>query len=562
MSDLQMLTDRAMSLNGQRIEEYKRMKDFYNLGDFTLEVDFVPEDPDRYPVRMRVRMPIEKSGFPPYLFDSSIRETALRDFISRAFAEEARKSICRIPRGRDGKVSIDRPGREVLETSAVVAGNGFIEARFNVDLPAIKGRIPDPQAVQMFTRYIPRIVRSSMMYDTCDKEAFAAWTETVEDAEALRASLLDRGYVAFIADGSVLVGRKYLTGDDDTPVFRVPEGYLETIDLPNKGKIRGMGIPKGVTVITGDFFQGKSTFVKTLAHGVYNHVPGDGREFVVTVPDAVMVRSEEGRSVAGVDVSVLLGAVKSGINVKQFSTDSADELESFAVNFAETLEIGTSLVLLDEDTIPPGLSSRDEVFERLVGGETATVTPLVDCVAALRDERGISTVVAATSAEWLDIADTVFVMKNRRIEDATDHAREILRKIPVHRAKGRAVTLPGDVKRIPVAQSLDPLKAEFPERLYTNARETVHYGDERIDCSRVTQLVSPSQARGISRGISLIRRVIEGSGSLREAVERVMERVDKVGLDTLSNRCMGDLAGFRKQELIAAVNRLKGIRIT
>ena len=97
------------------------------------------------------------------------------------------------------------------------------------------------------------------------------------------------------------------SGVSDLPMknavaFRSPESMRIQLTLPHRGKITGMGIPEGITVIVGGGYHGKSTLLKALEQGVYNHVIGDGREYVVTRENAMKIRAEDGRSVLHTDI--------------------------------------------------------------------------------------------------------------------------------------------------------------------------------------------------------------------------------------------------------------------
>ena len=535
----------------------------YDCGDFELHIDSVPDDPSRNPLRMRVRVGIAGAGFPDTAFSTKSREIAARDFMTRTFnaGAAAQSALSRI---RGARIFIDRPGPVILETSAVVVGDGIIEARFTADLPIEGDRIVGNALRELFMKNIPGIVRASLVYDGFDAVKFTATVDTAEDADTLRNMLPEMGLAAFVADGSVPAGKAGIVtrGASKAVQFRAPETLAVTVELPNRGAVRGLGVPAGITVVAGERTSGKTALLTALALGVYNHPPDDGRELIVTAPDAVYVPFEEGRRIENVDISPIIPKGSVGDDMQSFRTEAATPVESQAANIIEALEIGTSLLLFNEDSVAPGFATRDARIQELLSGDEVTLTPLVYILPALRDEMGVSAVIAlGGSGDFLDIADTVIVMSGSELTDATEKAAKIVRERPTGRKSIPSATAIQRRDRRPFRTGLEPVKLKKEEKVRPHGSGYVQYGDEFIDLDKVIQLVSSSQARGIARGLSLVRRLMDGSRSLRDAVNEVMKRIDAVGLDTLSNRRMGDLAGFRPHELAAAVNRLKQLKV-
>jgi hypothetical protein len=54
--------------------------------------------------------------------------------------------------------------------------------------------------------------------------------------------------------------------------FQSPPSLSVDIALPNRGTVSGMGIRKGVTLVVGGGFHGKTTLLKAVEAGVYNKV--------------------------------------------------------------------------------------------------------------------------------------------------------------------------------------------------------------------------------------------------------------------------------------------------
>jgi len=554
------LNKTLMAIDGKMGSAYKNITGSYDYDNFTLTIDYVPDDPGKYPSRFRATMSLDIAKFPDYIFAPKSHEVAARDFIARRFALMAMRYSISKPSVRGGRISMDKPAHELLETSAVVVGNGFIEVRFTVNLPVKSGRVFSQTAVELLTKRLPGVVCDSLIFDNIDGEELEKWIETNEDADFLRGGLVENGLVAFIADGSILPRRTYIDSKDVVP-FVAPEKLAVTFDLPNRGKVRGMGIPTGITVIVGGGSHGKTTLLKAIEIGVYNHFYGDGRELVVTVPDAVGIRVEEGRRIEKVDISPFIGSISQNIDTEHFSSKLAPPAASVAANIMEALEIGTSLLMFDDETMVTSLMERDARIQALIPKELEPVNPLIDILPLLRDEHNVSSIIVGCSGDYLDIADTVIAMKNFDTVVVTDEAKQIVQENPAVRVLEKAGHFSIPAGRCPVGSSLEPVKKERANQSRPHGKRYVQYGDEFIDVSKVTQLMNQSQSRAISRGMSMVYRLMDSSQSLKEAVDKVLERMEHVGLDVLSNRLMGDLASFRAYELAAAINRKKNLKI-
>jgi len=554
------LNDLVQSLGGRKGGRLTELAGTYEFGEFSLCIESAADSGGKSGLIVRARVPLENAGFPEKTFATKTRETAVRSFIARELASLSGGYSKKKPETGPNLIQIDRPGFEILETSAVVVGGGFIEARFTVRLPMEQGAVSVVKAQDLLVTRLPDIVRKGCLFRSVDVEAFTRYIETCEDAEAARGQLAERGLVAFVANGSLLLFGRGGGGVRREPVkFRSPSELTVTLDLPNRGAVRGMGIPAGITVIAGGWGHGKSTLLEAIARGVYDHMPGTGRELVVTLPDAVAVVAEKGRSIRGADLSPFLADPKRRTRASDFATDNATAVESQAAGIIEALEIGASLLLFDEDTSAAGLFARDAAMEALVPAADDPLSTLSEVLPSLRDDRSVSAIVATgVCGGFLSCADTVIVMKDFKPLCVTGDAKRAAGEHPV--SSGRRPSFPPPKKRILLAHSLEPVSGKKGSSR-PDGVSYVQYGDEFVDMGGTPQLVSAAQAKAISRGMALVRRLSGGSDSLREAVEKVMKRVESVGLDTLSGRNIGDLAGFRPHELAAAINRLKNLNV-
>ena len=540
---------------------YKDLRGSYEFEGFTLHIDKVQRDPFAPPSLIRVRMYTNR--FVPTLFENPVRRVAFEDFLTRS-VDAAIRRVVRGKRGSggSGRVEIQRPSQVVLPRTSMVVKDEYVEARMAVGLPA-QGRSVDARAARtMLLEELPEVVRQALTPGGVDEEQARLHVETVEDTAHLRETLPGLGLVAFVADGSVLPRE---SGASDRPAgegavpFESPEEYRVGVELPNRGEVSGMGIPEGVTLVAGGGFHGKSTLLEALSWGVYDHAPGDGRELVVTRPDAVKIRAEDGRGVAGVDISTTIGELPGGKSTKSFSTQNASGSTSQAANIAEALEVGTSLLLVDEDTSATNFMVRDARMRELVQREP--ITPFVNVVRPMHWTLGVSTVVVVGGVgDYLDVADRVILMEDYRPQDATGKAAEIRERFPI-----RATTGPGEV-RPPKPRRARPSSIDLRRGKREAARgkgvNAIELGRERVDLTYLEQLAEAGQAEAVARIIG----GFAGGGTDREVGQIVGAALSAVSEDGL-----GSLGGFRghpgelslprAQEVAAALNRVRSLGV-
>jgi predicted ABC-class ATPase len=554
-------------IDGRGYKAYKDVEGTYNFRDYILLVDHVQGDPFASPSRVRVRVPMRIAGFPRDTYHNRSREIALRDFLTRRFLEAARR-FCKGNRGtgKSGIISIDRPGQEILERTSMFVDDRYVEARFVMGLPAFGRRIAGKHAEAMFFEELPRIVRGSLFFKNLDEKALYEHIETAEDADFLRAQLDRLGLVAFVADGAIL---PRASGIDPRPLtrgrvipFKSPESLRIQVNLPNRGVITGMGIPRGVTLIVGGGYHGKSTLLRALELGVYDHIPGDGREFVVTNPHAVKIRAEDGRRIEKVDISPFINNLPFGRETEAFSTEDASGSTSQAANIMEALEVGAQVLLIDEDTSATNFMIRDHRMQELVSKDKEPITPFIDKVRQLHADLGVSTIlVIGGSGDYFDVADLVICMVEYIPHDLTKQARAIAERYKAERKPEGGERFGRITHRIPLSHSFDPSKGRREVKISSKGLHSIAFGTHNIDLGAVEQLVDISQTRAIGDAIYYATRYMDGRRTLREIIEAVLGDIEDRGLDVLSPRPVGDYAAFRGLELAAAINRLRTLSV-
>ena len=545
------------ALDGRGYRDYRDIQGRYSAPGFDLLMDHVQGDPFAPASRVRALVPAETAAFPPELWQDPVRRTALADFLARAFFRSL---------GPGREVSVYRPSQKVLARSTVIIDRGDIELRFLVNLPARGRRIMGRRAAEILCREVPEKVLGSLTWARADQEAAYAQVETVEDQQALRGALGERGLVAFVADGAVL---PRAGGDVDTPLpasarpvpFRSPDSLALSLDTPNSGPIRGMGIPQGVTLIVGGGFHGKSTLLRALEQGVYDHLPGDGRERSVCLAQALKIRSEDGRAVTGVDISPFIGDLPGGQATGSFSTANASGSTSQAASIMEGIEAGARLLLLDEDTSATNFMIRDRRMQGLVAKDKEPITPFLDRVRELYEKEGISTIlVMGGCGDYFEAADLVVMMDSFLPAEVTARARELASELPTGRRAEPAGPFqrPGERRFAP--SSFDASKGRREVSIRALGTRGLLYGQGEVDLSGLEQLAEEGQTRAVGALIHLLgQRLGPGSGAVA-GLRELLAEIESSGLDLLSPRPVGDLALPRLLEAVQALNRMRGLK--
>jgi len=557
-------------IDGRGYKAYKDIGGIYRFSNFILHIDYVQGDPFASPSRIRIEISQTVSKFPELLFKSNARKIALEDYLTRMFDRAITRSVKgQRGSGKSGRVQIDRCWQEILDRTAVFVDKQQIEVRFTAGLPARGRTVLGREAETMFFQEVPEIIRRSLIYKNLQGAEIQRHVEIAEDQEFLRNALKDKQLVAFIANDSVLPRR---SGVDDRPLqetatehvvkFQSPQSLEVEFDLPNRGKIRGMGISEGVILIAGGGFHGKSTVLNALERGIYNHIPNDGREYVTTVPETYKIRSEDGRRIEKVNITPFITNLPFGKDTTQFSTDNGSGSTSQAANIMEAVEIGSKLLLIDEDTSATNFMIRDERMQELVVKEKEPITPFVDKVRQLYNDYGVSTIlVMGGSGDYFDVADTVIMMDAYTPHDVSATAREIIRKHETKRLEEGGTRFGPVVGRTPKAQSFDASRGKRDVKIDVKGLHILIYGTTTIDLSGLEQLVDRSQTRAIGDIILYYSRKYAGREyTLRDGLERLFEELQEHGLDILSSRKMGNYAMPRIFEVAAAINRMRTLK--
>ncbi len=561
-------------IDGRGYKAYLDLKGSYDFGFFNLFIDHVQRDPFASPSLLRLEVP--EFSFPSKLYETSTRKIALEDYIARTFQAAIKRFAGeKKGSGKSGVLRIDGVSQEILQRSCVNINSSNLEIRFELGLPARGRRILGSEAQRIIFEVLPEIVTHSCLYENINIDKVIRHVQSFEDAEYIRKQLIEQELVAFICDDAVLPRK---SGVSDKPLntavkFKSPpslEVSLETTD----DTVMGMGIPEGVNLIVGGGYHGKSTLLRAVELGVYNHIPGDGREMVITREDAVKIRAEDGRPIEKVDISSFIHHPPGIGDTSNFSTPNASGSTSQAANIIEALEAGSKLILFDEDTSATNFMIRDERMQRLVPKDKEPITPFIDRVRELYNEEGVSTIlVMGGSGDYFQAADTVILMDHYQPYNVTADARKVAEEMPLTRVTESPSKF-GYKKRTLLPDSIKPFKGR---RLKLDCRgvSTLMIGTEIVDLSQVEQLIDSSQTRGIS--YALYRYYLDFKENprsknsskahlpnIKDFLDYLDKNMDIKGLDFLSppgKKNPHNIARPRRYEVAGAINRLRTISI-
>lgn len=541
---------------------YKDTKGCYQFQQYVLSIDHVQGDPFASPSKVSLIVPGRVAGFAKECYESKHRRLAFQDYLLRRVAVKMKEySFKAKGSGKSGLLGISQPGQEILERSACTVNteNGDIAVRMEIGFPANGRTINAGELGKILFDFMPLCVRQTLLAASCPADSLEKVLFLADDQHYIRGALKEKGLIAFVADGAVLPRK---SGVSSLPMagaipFQTPASMSVTLELPHRGRLTGMGIRRGVTLIVGGGYHGKSTLLEALELGVYNHIAGDGREYVITEDTAVKLRAEDGRSIQNTDISMFIRNLPNGRDTKSFFTEDASGSTSQAANTIEAMEAGAETFLIDEDTSATNFMIRDELMQRVVSRETEPIMPFIDRVRELYERYGISTIlVAGSCGSYFHKADCILQMNQYRPMEITALAKKEAENYPY--TLGAA-----EPAQKPVFQRVVKRDAAFARddriKLRTDGRDGFSINRETVDMRYVEQLVDSEQLTALSHMLKSMKlHSFDGRRTLREAVEAFYERVEQKGFAAMEGGGVpGNLAMPRKQELYAALNRCR-----
>ena len=580
MKNSEELRQQLRSINRKSYPAYKGLKGLYHFGNYILSIDHVQGDPFASPSHVSIQISHRDAGFPVEYYKDTLTGTTLCDYLTRQFEKQVSQYSFRAKgSGKSGLLTVSHCGQEILSRTACEITEKGITARFFVGFPANGRTINATELEKILFDFLPVCIQKSFFYSSLNAKELQNYIELAEDQEFIRQTLPAKNLCAFIADGSILPRE---SGISSRPMkasvpFTSPDSLRISINLPHKGKITGMGIPKGITLIVGGGYHGKSTLLNALELGVYNHIPGDGREYVITDATAVKLRSEDGRFIKDVDISMFINDLPNKKDTRCFSTLDASGSTSQAAGIVESMEAGSHLFLLDEDTSATNFMFRDAFMQQVIQREKEPITPFLERAEDLYKKAGISIIlVAGSSGAFFHIADTIIQMDNYVPKDITASVKKLCSQYPLPAVSVTDFQLPHShrIMSRPAESSKRLIHnsrgnhsdsgAAKPERLKTRISGTDGFslGRQEIDLRYTEQLIDAEQTAALGLLLKYaVEHLADGRRTLPEIVQFLWKNLSLHGLSffTENQKISCGYATPRIQEIYACLNRYRGL---
>lgn len=551
---------------------YKDLTGQWEFAGYTLVIDHVQGDPFASPSSVHVEVSGKKAGFPERLYDQKWKKTALEDHLLRLFDSSARAYSFRAGgSGKSGLIESSRPGQEVLERSMchVDPADGSIYLGMKIGFPA-HGRTIDAKSLEkILFVYLPECVQKTLFYRDLDTEKLQKAVDLADDQHFIREEMGRRGLIVFAGNGAILPRR---SGVSQLPMkeavpFQSPASLEVEMQLPHRGLLRGMGIRKGITLIVGGGYHGKSTLLDAVMLGVYDHIEGDGREYVLTDASAMKIRAEDGRIVEDADISIFINHLPGGTDSRHFSTENASGSTSQAANIVEAIQAGAEVFLIDEDTSATNFMMRDALMRELIPEEKEPITPFLERISEIYAGYGISTILVAGSfGAYFEKADTILQMDSYKAIDITSRAKEIAAAHAEGQKGPDASAMAGKEEenawhaagKEGAARPVRPLRLSERSKLRVSGKEGFSIERGRTDLRYVEQIADSEQVTALAYITQQILTRADGKKDLIQLAEETCHRMEKEGFTALySGNAMPQMAMPRKLEICAAASRFR-----
>ncbi len=574
------------SVDHKSYPAYKSLAGSYQFGNFMLFIDHVQGDPFASPSSLHVEILHRDAGFPEAYYAQTSARIALQDHLTRQFSSQFEDYNFKAKgSGKSGLLSITRCGQEVLERSACQITGQKIIARFHVGFPAFGRTINAGELEKILFDFLPRCVENSFFYRKLDPKKVEQAIFLAEDQQAVREYLKEHKLSAFVANGSILPRK---SGVSDLPMrgsvpFTSPASMEETIILPHRGELKGMAIHEGITLIVGGGYHGKSTLLEALQMGVYNHIAGDGREYVITDDTALKLRAEDGRSIRQVDISLFIKDLPNKKDTACFSTEDASGSTSQAAGVIEGIEAGARLFLIDEDTSATNFMVRDEFMQQVISRAKEPITPFLERARDLFEKAGVSTIlVAGSSGAFFYIADTILQMDCYKPVDITGQVKGLCKDHTAPRIQAPDFKIPDFSRALAPNQrgGRSGGRDSGGDRGYGRGRggdrgagsrhehmkiksfgkDSFSLDKENVDLRYVEQLADSEQTNALAHLLRYgAEQVMDGKKTVRQTVNWLYDTLEKKGWEPFcSSYVPCGLTKPRIQEVFACLNRYRG----
>ncbi len=565
MYSSQQLRTSLLNINHKSYPAYKSVAGSYKFESYVLSIDHVQGDPFASPSKVHLEIDGKTAGFPPHLYDTTPKRIALQDYLTRQFGKRLREVSGRAGgSGKSGLLFVSQCGQEILERSCceLNPANGSLTFRLEIGFPANGRTINSPELIKILFEFLPDCTERSLLFRNLRKQDLQNVEALCEDQQFIRQELTRLGLSAFVANGSILPrmsGVSHLPLKDAVP-FQSPSSMEVTLQLPHHGALTGMGIRNGITLIVGGGFHGKSTLLNALEMGVYDHIAGDGREYVITDNTAFKLRAEDSRYISNTDISLFIKNLPGRKDTVSFSTQDASGSTSQAANVIEGMESGSRLFLIDEDTSATNFMIRDQLMQSVIADTEEPITPFISRVQALYEKSGISSIiVAGSSGAYFHVADTVIQMKDYIPQDITEKAKKATDRFEPLHACNLTYKTP-DFARCPKADR--SLTASDRIKMKVMGKDSIQINRTTVDLRYLEQLADTEQLAALTYLLTCAAKHYFRSGrTLTEVVDLLEQQMEKKGMASLSDSSYlpSNLARPRRQEIFACFNRCRDI---
>ena len=569
------LRDLLKSIDHKSYPAYKSLRGSYRFPGYVLSIDHVQGDPFAAPSRIRVTVDTKKAEFPAFAMKDEDTRIALADELLRECSRQVSAYTFKAKgSGKSGLISVTHCGQEVLIRTACEISEKELTARFAIGFPANGRTINARELDKILFEYLPECVDRAFYYKNLDARKIQAAIDLAEDQRAIRRQLKEKGLVAFVADHAILPRESGISSRPmkDALPFISPQSLQVTMELPHKGTITGMGIKKGITLIVGGGYHGKSTLLTALELGVYNHIAGDGREYVITDETALKLRSEDGRFVKDVDISMFINDLPNKKDTHRFSTADASGSTSQAAGIVEGIEAGSKVFLLDEDTSATNFMVRDAFMQQVVSQNQEPITPFLSRAQDLYAKAGISTIlVAGSSGAFFHIADTVIQMDRYAPVDITKKAKDLCAKFPIAEQPVHPFVLPESHRIMEKDKNAAIRRRDYrsgevkkgePERLKvkTMGVDGFSLGRQTVDLRYLEQLIDSEQTACLGLLLKYaVEHLVDKNRTIGEVVTVLEQKLKQEGMAFLAQGgfIAGGYAMPRVQEIYSCFNRYR-----
>ena len=517
----------------------------YNYNGVTIECGEIHKTMPEY-VKFTLGFPLEMLGLVccDHQSDIMTADYCLREFAWQIESINLAKEYAAGKEKFTGKITVHKPNQKIiLRNSAYISDDIAyiaITVRFAALMASKRNVVNGGISVKIVQKDLARAIRNFM--GSFNKTEYESKATVYRHQQEIRQMLKNKGLVSFVANGSILPRSKYgsaLFGA--VPFISPPEDEI-TLRLSDGFTLTGMGIKEGVTVITGGGYSGKSTLLDAMLHGIYDHIPGDGREYCVTRENVCKIVAEDGRSVTSLDISPFIRSV-SGLDTKKFTSLHASGSTSQAANIMEAVSFGCNALFIDEDRTATNFMIRDARMKKIIKNDP--IVPFTDRVRQIYKDTKISTVlIIGGSSEYLDLADNVYIMEEYRIHNYNRQVSETKQNnadfFTVHDTK----SIQWSLDRTILKESMTTFKKDETDgrtrEFVLVTEDEIFVGVNKANIARIDTVISAQQMTAIAFIIRyLFNRQKDLKCRLYEEIKNIYDKITTDGFDMIYSSSFG-----------------------